>query len=424
MTIEHLLQASYRLHFQMLRPHGRQYACNIRKVVTQAWAFERQRHLTFHDFVNWMKDMVIEGVREPDMPVADESDAVNMLTVHKSKGLEFPIVILANLGTGRVNRTGAMIMDHLNQSMAFRVGLENSVAGIETGNYLLAAETEARHDTAELGRLFYVAATRARHRLIVPVFKGRRSSQAYLNTISSALPHSLDEPGQANVIFLKDLDMPASERLPFLLPDKTGKTDRAVIRERNAWICMDKNARQTADKGFQHMVPSRNHDMPVRHTSPFSQKEALLIGNAVHDIMEHIQSLNQNQVRFHMNRIIQQYGLSSHAKHVEQLIHRICKTSHVQAAFGCNQMMREVPFTLIEADQILSGRMDMVYEKNDKWTIVDYKTDHIPKRDVPDHAKIYHPQADAYRKAFIQLTHIKEVDVVFIFAFAGVSINS
>ena len=128
---------------------------------------------------------------EVDAGIAEETDdVVRIMTMHGSKGLEFPIVVLANLGGQAAVPVGAG---------ARRAGLaaplpgRGQTAGAPASSRRPATRTgvisRSRALTAEQLRLLYVAATRARDHLIVPDVLGKRpNSGALLATLGPLLP--------------------------------------------------------------------------------------------------------------------------------------------------------------------------------------------------------------------------------------------
>ena len=104
-----------------------------------------------------------------------------MMTVHKAKGLEFPVVILADL-TCRLSRTDAgRWIDGANNLCALKIG------GWAPVDLLLHDAEEASRDKAESERLTYVAATRARDLLIVPTIGDGPYDGGWLDPLTSAI---------------------------------------------------------------------------------------------------------------------------------------------------------------------------------------------------------------------------------------------
>jgi len=89
--------------------------------------------------------------------VVDALDAVNLMTIHAAKGLEFPIVFVVNLGRGSGGRRDAV-----------RVTADDGTGqpAVSVGDFLSTADEDTRpRDIEETKRLLYVAVTRARDRL-------------------------------------------------------------------------------------------------------------------------------------------------------------------------------------------------------------------------------------------------------------------
>ena len=127
--------------------------------------------------MRWLKDEHRRARRdETDAAISEETDdVVRILTVHASKGLEFPVVVFANMGTNRADRT-RVIADRAHNVAQPAAGgrlharFGNAAARFSTPGWDDALTAERVHDDAEQCRLLYVAATRAQDRLIVPMF--------------------------------------------------------------------------------------------------------------------------------------------------------------------------------------------------------------------------------------------------------------
>ena len=108
------------LELSLLRPHGEQRVANIRKAIASARAFEGTAG-GYRRFARWFRDQEVLAADEGESPMVEEGeDASRLLTVHKAKGLQFPVVILANLVLSR--RGGSRIIVGPGGRLAFRIG--------------------------------------------------------------------------------------------------------------------------------------------------------------------------------------------------------------------------------------------------------------------------------------------------------------
>ncbi len=145
-----------------------------RFVVEQARAFEADRPRSMRAFVEWLEERTGGPVLDRDgSSLDDDEDAVRVLTVHAAKGLEFPVVIVAGIGTKPQYATPPVVSEHEGRLVAV-VGTKNS-GKLELGDVAAVGARETLHRDAEAARLLYVAVTRARDHLIVSL----RHSEKY-----------------------------------------------------------------------------------------------------------------------------------------------------------------------------------------------------------------------------------------------------
>jgi ATP-dependent helicase/nuclease subunit A len=151
----------------LAEPMGRRKRANVRKLVERARQFDVESGLTLADFVSRLQNDLRNPPREAEAATNDEdSDAIQFMTIHASKGKEFPIVVLPDLGKDRGNRTSvAVFRPELGLLVRAKDDSEEP-AGQDLGR-LLDRHFETAEEEEEALRLFYVATTRAKDVLIL-----------------------------------------------------------------------------------------------------------------------------------------------------------------------------------------------------------------------------------------------------------------
>ncbi|MDJ0848250.1 MAG: UvrD-helicase domain-containing protein [Myxococcota bacterium] len=162
-TLGRLLEA-VRAHAGIaIWPTGEQALANCLRVVDLARRFERGGAPSFRSFVERLLADAESGEAQ-DAPVVEEgTEGVRIMTVHKAKGLEFPVVILADPTANLVGRNPSRHVDPERRLWA------ETLCGCVPHELRDAADAELERDRDEAVRLAYVAATRARDLLVVPV---------------------------------------------------------------------------------------------------------------------------------------------------------------------------------------------------------------------------------------------------------------
>ena len=161
-TIARLLDAS-RAHVALvLRPSGEQALANVQYIAELARQYEASGGISFRGFVEQLRDEAA-SVRSAEAPILEEgSEGVRLMTVHRAKGLEFPIVILADTTAELSRKTASRWVDAQSGRCAV------SLAGWAPADLRDHEAEEVARDEAEGVRVAYVAATRARDLLVIP----------------------------------------------------------------------------------------------------------------------------------------------------------------------------------------------------------------------------------------------------------------
>ena len=149
----------------LAQPGGERRMANVRKLMRLAREFEAEGGRDLRGFIDLVAERDLIAPREGEAPLeAEQLDAVRLMTIHRAKGLEFPVVCVADLGkAGREDDSALRVTDDGRVGMR----LASLGGGATDSSQLGAIRAEARiEDEEEERRVFYVAMTRAREHLI------------------------------------------------------------------------------------------------------------------------------------------------------------------------------------------------------------------------------------------------------------------
>lgn len=161
-TVERLLSET-RAHASLaMWPSGEQALANALAIVDLARNFDGRGGTSFRAFVEALEEQAERG-QGGEAPIVEEgTEGVRLMTVHKAKGLEFPVVILCDPTAPSKTATAFRFTDATRKLSA------HAICGCRPFELIENEALARRHDDAELVRLGYVAATRARDLLVVP----------------------------------------------------------------------------------------------------------------------------------------------------------------------------------------------------------------------------------------------------------------
>jgi ATP-dependent exoDNAse (exonuclease V) beta subunit len=180
-TINDLLEHTRAHAGFALRPGGERVLANVSRLIDLARRFEATAATSFRSFVEYLQEES-EGGEANEAPLLEQdAEGVKLMTVHKAKGLEFPVVILAD-PTARLTDgdTGDRYVEHNSGLCAQRL------LKCAPWDLIEHRASEAQAEREEADRLAYVAATRARDLLVVTAI-GTEEWDGWVSPLNAAL---------------------------------------------------------------------------------------------------------------------------------------------------------------------------------------------------------------------------------------------
>lgn len=167
--LEDLMEETGYLAYVTAMPRGEMRRANLQKLMDQAVAYESTSYKGLFHFVNYIQKLGEYSVEMGEAAIIGENDdAVSIMSIHKSKGLEFPVVIVAGMGK-QFNKADSSGMMLLHSDLG--IGLEARDLSGQTTDTPLYKRIVARANKwdmyGEEMRVLYVAMTRAKEKMIL-----------------------------------------------------------------------------------------------------------------------------------------------------------------------------------------------------------------------------------------------------------------
>ena len=430
-TVSDLLSRTKAMEFSLLRQGGEQMAANLRKVLEQARAFEGESQATFRRFVEWLGTREEEGAREGESPWSEEGEEnVKLMTIHKAKGLEFPVVFLANLA-GERRRRQDFIPLRLQGTFEMRIG------NFQTAGYGSALEREKAKMEAEDRRLFYVAATRARDYLVLPLFWGKRG-RGFFSLLEEKLPSLQSmEPGSVvdgQIITGRGcFRLQPGEKPPLRLdPGESGKEEGTAWERRLRWKESLDGVKEKASVGLPLLAPSSalpsTLDLPSHRLDEWiepspsrgeGEEGGIYFGLAFHGVMERLDLSGGNNLEGLCRIETLAYSIPGSVERLGAMIRQCLGHPLMERVRKARRLFREVPFAVSLDGNLVEGKIDLLFEEEGGWVIVDYKTDDVSGEALEQRFQSYRDQGLWYARAAREAAGCEVKEVAFFFVRSG-----
>ena len=155
-------------------PVGRTAQKNLRLLCMQADAVQDAGIYTIRDFLLYAADQASGGDTRAAAPLAEKDNVIRIMTMHKSKGLQFPVVFCLGLDKTMKGRQEAAVLTDAELGIALRYKDPDHRISRKTAADEIFGWKKEREERAERIRLLYVAMTRAQERMFLAGITGDR----------------------------------------------------------------------------------------------------------------------------------------------------------------------------------------------------------------------------------------------------------
>jgi len=413
--IQELIHKTFAIPIALAGFQGEQIASNLDKVL--AITYEAQRHglSTLSSFLKWLRKRASEEDKQSEsIPRDGGIDRVRLLTVHKAKGLEFPVVILANLSV-KGEQHNPVIADRLKQTLV--IGIGDKDARFSTPHFEEELLEEKRWFSEEKKRLLYVAVTRARDYLILPHFMGmRQNSESFWKILNQGFESGRPlvetislSPSQFESTSAKGLKNDS---------EKKAASQYNLTQRKNAVINLLSTRANTFVPGFaiETATSIKAQNFENAFSTSGSGSRGKEIGLTLHKVLEKMDCLDKDRASLICKRICLENDTLDLVEDVEKLAIQTLEAPIFQRILQAPKVAREVPFSFSGEGILYEGVIDLVLEEKDGLVVIDYKTDDISVENLEKRAAFYRDQVLLYKKALEIITRkpVKEALLFFV----------
>ncbi|MGD8540505.1 MAG: UvrD-helicase domain-containing protein [Candidatus Aminicenantes bacterium] len=412
-VLEKIFEASGIINYMVSAEMGSSKAGNLFKLIEILRGREREGETSFSGLVEFMDELTFLYEIEEMSLMPGRTDAVRLMNLHKAKGLEAPVVFLANPVGMKPREPDKHIVRIAEKGprgyfLFEKRGRYRSQRLSQPVGWYDVVGDEKEYRSAEEMRLMYVAATRARNMVVVstyPFISDERRAWAILDDALGGIPELRIPSGEM-----------FKEREKLVVKKSELKKARIGLDEKVGIVNRPSYRVETVTS-----IAKDGVDVPERHRRGLGMSW----GRVVHSVLDAIGKgkdidrdwLIENALAAEERDLREKAALTA-------LVTSICDSPFWKRAMQAEKRFFEVPFSIGMSEMdlggegdlsvILSGAIDLAFLEDDGWVIADYKTDEISD-DLQDYVDYYAPQVKLYSKYWAEITgeNVKEAGLYF-----------
>ncbi len=419
--------------------NGIQRVANLEKMLRILSGFDHKGISTAAEHFRLIKSSN-EGEREEAVET-EGRDAVRLMTVHQSKGLEFPIVFAVNLSTNKDSLESANILFDGHMGAIVKARVANSDA--KSSCYLTFQHLMRERAFAETKRIMYVAMTRAKDNLIL---SGTKFAGRFMSLVANNLQIEIPESGR-ETRKIETLDgsvdillSTGKDSWKAQIPEKKPGVPFFVKASEGDFYRPDTRIIPEVDPGEGEYY-LRATDLPRLLNSPKENLASSLRdtvfrtstagpsgmdwGNMVHAFFENLPTPlpNADEIRNIATDVVEKspFDLSQ-----IPILTGLAETKAVAEVFseGIYEYHNEERILLLEKGMLITGIIDRYWKDALGWHLVDFKSDAVTGDDRKKKAEFYAPQLEVYRRALARALgiHHGEISAEILFTYPPVEI--
>jgi ATP-dependent helicase/nuclease subunit A len=366
--LEEMLSGALDGRRKLLARLGEEARDPIEELLSAALDFETTATPSLQRFLDWFDRGEVEVKREAE----GAHNAVRVMTAHGAKGLQAPVVILADATADPDATRNATLMwtpdGHADPIPVFAPRSAERAGPIEA-----VVEAAARREKQEHWRLFYVAATRAEERLVIAGSLGPRyragAPEASWHAASARALAALGVKGEGALVFRGDPVPAAAERVA------------PKIQVAAPAVALPDWARQPAPpeaRPPRPLAPSSIGDDAVADPPPTpAMRAAAERGRLLHGLFERLPAIAPGERAAAADRWLAKVGQVGSAADRRALTETACSIladPRFSDLFGAKSLGEAPISAVVEGGLVIAGTVDRLLVTADRVQLVDFKT--------------------------------------------------